>query len=509
MKRYLLGIDLGTTATKAALYSPDGLLQGEARTEVPIEHPQPGIAQQNTDDFYTSAAQATRQCLQACSVNPADIAAIAFDSQMAGIATIDENFLPATRFDSWLDMRCQPYIDELGRDYGDRITSLTGCPPTCNHGPKILWWMHERPAEFRRIAKFVTPACYVAGRTAGLRADQAFIDYTFLHMTGLSNAEAGSWSSELCTLLGVDASRLPRIAAPWEIVGEVGTEGANDFGLSPGTPVAAGCGDTAAGVLGAGAVKAGILLETAGTASVFSCCTDRYAPDCQNRTLILMRSVVPGVWNPLAYIAGGGLALRWFRDNFFSWNEQTTDPDSAYERLFEIAVLAPAGSDGLLFCPHLGGRVCPATPEMRGAWIGFSWGHTQGHLFRAILESIGYEYAYYLRIIRGLFPDLKLIQARVIGGGARSQVWNQIKADILGVTYRRVMRRESATWGSALIAGKASGLIDDLAERALESAQVSEESVDPNPAVSAEYQHGFERYLCWQERLEKGFRNNA
>jgi xylulokinase len=222
-----------------------------------------------------------------------------------------------------------------------------------------------------------------------------------------------------------------------------------------------------------------------------------------------MRSVVPGVWNPLAYIAGGGLALRWFRDNFFSWNEQTTDPDSAYERLFEIALLAPAGSDGLLFCPHLGGRVCPAAPEMRGAWIGFSWGHTQGHLFRAILESMGYEYAYYLRIIRGLFPGLKLIQARVIGGGARSQVWNQIKADILGVTYRRVMRRESATWGSALIAGKASGLIDDLAERALESAQVSEESFDPNPAVSAEYQHAFERYLCWQDRLEKGFRDNA
>ena len=162
--KYLLGVDLGTTATKAAIFKLDGLPVAEARAEVALNLPQPGIAEQDTNDFYKSAAQATRQCFQNCSIDPSQIAAIAFDSQMAGIATIDDNFLPATHFDSWLDMRCQPYIDELNRKYADKITSITGCPPTCNHGPKILWWMHERPDEFRRIAKFVTPACYVAGK---------------------------------------------------------------------------------------------------------------------------------------------------------------------------------------------------------------------------------------------------------------------------------------------------------------------------------------------------------
>ena len=427
---------------------------------------------------------------------------------MAGIATIDDNFLPATHFDSWLDMRCQPYIDELNRKYADKITSITGCPPTCNHGPKILWWMHERPDEFRRIAKFVTPACYVAGKVSGLRADQAFIDYTFLHFTALADAQSGSWSQELCKLLGVDPSRLPRITSPWELVGEVQPAGARDFGLRPGTPVAAGCGDTAAGTLGAGVVKPGMLLDTAGTASVFSCCTDRYIADRQNRALIVMRSVVPRLWNPLAYIAGGGLALRWFRDNFLSMDGQT-DPEAAYACLFDIAEKAPAGADDLLFCPHLGGRISPAAPEMRGAWLGFSWEHTQGHFFRAVLESVAYEYAYYLQVIKGLLPGLQLIEARVVGGGARSKTWNQIKADILGVPYRRVMRAESATWGSALIAGKASGLINDLAERALESARVSEKPANPNPAVSAIYQRAFERYLRWQESLEKGFRSHA
>jgi xylulokinase len=508
MKRYLLGIDLGTTATKAVLYSADGSVMGEARAEVPIEHPQPGVALQNSEDFYTSAAKASHECLRSGSIDPSEVAGVAFDSQMAGIGTIDEDFLPATHFDSWLDMRCQSYIHELSLKYGDEITSLTGCPPTCNHGPKILWWMHERPDEFRRIAKFVTPACYVAGRVAGLRADEAFIDYTFLHFTALADARAGTWSSRLCQLLGVDTSRLPRIVAPWDVVGEVRPQAAQDFGLAAGTIVAAGCGDTAAGALGAGVVEAGMLLETAGTASVFSCCTDRYAPDRENRALMTMRSVVPGVWNCLAYIAGGGLALPWFRENFCGLNGEPRSKDD-YERLLELAGLIPPGCGGLFFSPHLGGRICPAAPEMRGAWVGFSWGHTVGHFFRAILESIGYEYAYYLRILRRLLPGLRLIEARVIGGGAQSAVWNQIKADILCVTYKSLTRPESATWGSALVAGRACALINNLTEAARGSARVSNESFNPDPQVGATYQRAFEHYLCWQERLGKGLRRDV
>ena len=256
-------------------------------------------------------------------MDPAEIAGVAFDSQMAGLGAIDDEFRPANRFDSWLDMRCQPYIEELSRAHADKITALTGCPPTCDHGPKMLWWMHERPEEYQRIAKFVMPTCYVAGRIAGLRADQAFIDHTFLHFTALADAESGAWSRELCELLGVDAARLPRIVAPWEVVGEVRPEAAAEFGLAPGTPVAAGCGDTAAGALGAGVVTPGMLLDTAGTAAVLACCTDRFVADREHRALLTMRSVVPGVWNPLAYVAGGGLALRWFRDNFMRPNGDT------------------------------------------------------------------------------------------------------------------------------------------------------------------------------------------
>jgi xylulokinase len=264
--------------------------------------------------------------------------------------------------------------------------------------------------------------------------------------------------------------------------------------------VAAGCGDTAAGALGAGVVTPGTLLDTAGTASVLACCTDRFVADTDHRALITMRSVVPGIWNPLAYVGGGGLALQWYGREFSNHAD--------YDELFTSALEAPPGCEGLLFSPHLGGRICPAAPEMRGAWIGFSWGHTRKHFFRAIVESIGYEYAWYLRILCGLAPELSLVGARAIGGGAKSEAWNQIKADILSVPYQQLTRKECATWGSALVAGKASGLIPDLTEAATALAPVGGKVLSPNPELRDIYRAALERYLYWQDQLKAGFENH-
>ncbi len=511
-QKYLIGVDLGTSATKSALYTPDGKLVAEASQEVPLYYPSPGVVEQDNEDFYLSAAATVRQCLQASGIDPRQVAAIAFDSQMAGIGSIDENYRPAARFDSWLDMRCQPYIEAMDRQAGEQVTALTGCPPTCDHGPKMLWWQHERPQEYRRIAKFVTPAGYVAGRMAGLKADRAFMDYTFIHFSGFSDARAGAWSPELCARFGLEMEKLPEIVAPWRVVGQVTAQAARDFGLAPGTPVAAGAGDTAANALGAGITRPGMLFDVAGTASVLAGCIDRFAADTQHRALLSMRSVLPGLWHPLAYIAGGGLALRWFRDQFYNAARGQAQPvdqlagEDLYDEMAACAEEVPPGAEGLLFSPHLGGRICPAAPAMRGAWMGFSWGHTQAHFFRAILESIALEYAYYLRILRELLPGLELVEARAIGGGARSPIWNGIKASVLGVPYQRLPRSEFGTWGSALIAGKAAGLFDDLASKAAESAQPQGEPVLPDPEQSALYAPLVEKYIRLQEYLSGYFK---
>jgi len=509
-KTYLIGVDLGTSSTKAALYSKDGILVAESTMEVPIYYPRPGIVEQENEDFYRTAAQTVKICIRESGIDPRDVAGIAFDSQMAGIGTVNENYLPATRFDSWLDMRCQPYIEQMDKIDGDLVTRLTGCPPTCDHGPKILWWKEEQPEAFSRVAKFVTPAGYVGGRMVGLKGEEAFMDYTFLHFTGFSDAQKGNWSKELCDLFGVNPDKLPRIVEPWEIVGEVTDETAKDFGLEPGTIVAAGCGDTAASALGGGIVQAGMVFDVAGTAAVFAGCTDQFVADVDNRALLTMRSVIPGLWNPLAYIAGGGIALRWFRDQFYNQSRGLSLDLSSdlYTEMIAKAAEAPLGSDGLFFSPHLGGRICPASPEMRGSWVGFSWGHEQAHFARSVLESIAYEYAYYLSILRELIPDLRLHEARVIGGGARSPVWNQIKADVLGVSYQPLKGSEFGSWGSAMIAGKAAGIFNDLVTVAYEFAYPEGEALQPVVDNHTAYQPLLARYIRWQLTLREAFAKN-
>jgi xylulokinase len=467
--------------------------------------------EQENDDFYRTAAETVGRCLRESGVDPRRVAAIAFDSQMAGIGSIDEDYEPATRFDSWLDMRCQPYIAYLNEHHADLITRLTGCAPTCDHGPKILWWKHERPDEYRRVAKFVTPSAYVAGKMAGLSADRAFMDYTFIHFSGLADNRAGQWSAAICDTLGVEMDVLPEIVEPWRVIGEVTETAAREFGLAPGTPIAAGCGDTAANALGAGIVRPGQVFDVAGTASVLAGTTDRFVADTTHRALLTMRSVIPGLWNPLAYIAGGGQALRWFRDEFESYELRVTSDEFGdtstrnYEEMIAEAAAIPPGADGLFFSPHLGGRICPATPEMRGAWLGFSWGHTRAHFFRAILESIAYEYAWYLRVLREYIPNLELTETRAVGGGARSDAWNQIKADVMGVPYQRLARSEFGTWGAAMIAGKAAGIYDDLAATAAEHAWPAGEPIRPSVENHAIYRPLVDRHIALQAQLAEIF----
>jgi xylulokinase len=501
--RYLIGVDLGTSATKAVIYHTDGAIAAEATIEVPLYYPEPGVVEQENEDFYRTAAEAVSRCISASGIDPRQVAAIAFDSQMAGIGAIRDDFQPAIRFDSWLDMRCQPYIDQLEREAGDLITRLTGCPPTCDHGPKILWWKEEQPESYRQIARFIVPTGYVAGRMAGLKGHDAFIDYTFIHFSGFNDARNGTWSGELTDRFGVDRDKLPRIVNPWDIIGQVTPQAARDFGLVPGIPIAAGAGDTAAGALGAGVVRPGMILDTAGTASVLAGCTDQFVADVKHRSLLTMRSVIPGLWNPLAYIAGGGLALNWFRDQFYAPGHSTES--NLLQQMFAEAEHIPPGAEGLYFSPHLGGRICPADASMRGAWVGFSWGHTRAHFFRAILESVAFEYAYYLAILRDIIPDLDLKVARVIGGGARSPVWNQIKADVLGVPYQRLRRSEFATWGCALIAGYAVGIFDNLAEAAVSTTQVDGDPVRNRPEMTARYRDFADRYVAWQATLSTAF----
>ena len=455
-KAYLIGVDLGTSGTKTGLFDSDGKLVADAFAETPLHHPKPGWVEQDPDDQFESALATIRSCKEQAGVDAGEVAGIAFSGQMAGISSVDDRWDTPTRYDSWLDNRCAPYMIRM-REHQRRIIELTGGYPTYSHGPKILWWMKERPDTFARIAKFVMPAAYVAGRMTGLRGEDAFIDDTYLHFTCLSETADSRWSKELCDLFEVPVAKLPRIVRPWEVVGHLTREAAGACGLLQGTPVAAGAGDTVAGMLGAGLVEPGLALDVAGTAAVFAVCLGDFRPDTEEQVLFSGRLVSQDLWFAYAYINGGGLNLRWFRDEW---------ADSDYGELDRQAAEVSPGSEGLYFLPHLGGRVCPNDPNQRGMWAGFSWSHGRAHFYRSLLEGVAFEYAHYLRIERDLFPEARFREARVIGGGAASSVWNQIKADALGLPYQQLEQHECTVLGAAIIAGRAVGMFDDVKEPA-------------------------------------------
>lgn len=496
---YLIGIDIGTQGTKGKLFDESLNTISEAFEPSRLISPEPGTTWQEPEELLKSVIYVIKKLTQTEGVNPGRISAVGIDAQMAGIMGIDKNADAVTVYDSWLDTRCGKYVDQMRNTAGVRITGITGGPVTYTHGPKILWWKHEHPEVYKKIAKFVLPHTYVVGKLTGGKAEDAYLDYTCIQYSGFGDNKNKVWSGELLDMFGVDKEKMPRIISPFEIVGKITGEYASLCGLKEGTPVAAGAGDTAASIFGAGMFGKDKVLDCAGTASALCCVVDEYVPDTQNQTLTMMRSPVDGYWFPLAYINGGGLCIRWFRDEF------TGRPAGTYEELEREAGKVDPGSEGVLFVPHFAGRVLPNNPDLRGSFIGLNWNHGRGHLYRSVMEGIAYEYDFYMKIIRSLYPERNFQTAYAIGGGAKSDLFLKIKADVLGVDMVPLIAGDTALVGSSVIAGVGCGLFSDY-KKPLEGSIKLKEAVSWDCLAHERYKTYAEDYLKMIDGLTEIYR---
>lgn len=496
MRDHVIGVDIGTTGTKTGIYDRQGRLVGDAFEESILRYPRPGEVEQDPEEIFGSAVRTIRAALDRSGLEPSRIAAIAFDGQMAGIMAIDADWRPVTHYDSWLDTRCAPHLASL-RPHEADIIRTCGMALAFNHAPKILYWRDAQPETWARIARFIQPAAYVAGQLAGLSGSDAFMDRTYLVFSGFGSGETGLWNTELLDRFGLTTEKLPRIVEPWEIVGHVTGRWADETGLPEGLPIAAGCGDQSANVLGGGLVDPGAVFDTSGTASVFATIIDRFGTDTTYRCLMTCPHVIRGLYFPMAYVAGGGLNLRWFRDSVSPLEKADCESRgiNPYDGLAEEAAGVPPGSEKLIFLPHLSGRNTPIDPDMRGAFLGLTWRHGKPHMVRAIMESIAYEYAFYLRAVREIAPGYDPRHAINIGGGARSGLLRQIKADTLGIDYHSLEREEFGTLGAAIVAGHAVGLFPDLAETARRFAGSPVASTKARPEVTAAYAPYVDSYI--------------
>jgi len=465
----VIGVDIGTQGTRAALHALDGTLLAEADEASNLVRPGPGMVEEDPERQYASTCRTLRGCLERSAVDRGRVAAVAIDGQMAGVVGVGRDGRAVTPYDSWLDTRCAPFIEEMQRRAGAVVLSRTGNVPSFNHGPKILWWRTERPEVYGRVEAFVQPGGYAAMRLCGLTGGEAFVDDTYLHFSGFAQNALRRWDHDLCAEFEVDVHKLPRIASPLELVGRVSAEAARASGLLAGTPVAAGLGDTAASFLSCGAVEPGICVDVAGTASVFAATVPDFAPDLERGVLGCGRSAVPGLWHPYAYVNGGGLNLNWFVDQIASagaaGQAHGTLPEAVARLDAEISGLEPRLDDPY-FIPHMEGRVMPSAPHMRGAFFGVTRAHGLGRLYRSVLEGVALEYALYRDAVLALHPGIALAELRGTGGGSRDAAWNRIKAEVLDMPLLAVQRGGGAPMGAALVAAASVGAVSDLAASA-------------------------------------------
>jgi xylulokinase len=487
----LIGVDIGTQGTKAAIYDQNGTLLAETLEPSVLKRPAQGVVEEDPDRQVMSVCRTVKACMEKSGAAPADIAGIAIDGQMAGVIGVDAEGKAVTPYDSWLDTRCAPQIERMKKEAADPITRKTGCAPSFNHGPKILWWMEEHPEIFARIASFVQPGGYAAMRLCGIPGSEAFIDKSYLHFSGFADNQAGRWDSALCALFGVPEEKLPRIVGSHDVIGRVTDEMSRASGLPAGLPVVAGCGDTAASFLSCGATREGVCVDVAGTASVFAATTSEFRADTRRLVLGCGQSAVPGLWHPYAYINGGGMNLEWFTGLAKDLGAETRG--ASLEQLNTLAQAIKDPSVLPYFIPHFGGRVTPAMPRLRGAWVGLDWSHGVGDLYRAMLESVAMEYAVYRNVLVDLYPDVALKEIRITGGGQKSEIWNQIKASLLGIPVSSIAGGGGAPMGSALLAGFGVGAITDLNDAAQSWISI-ESKTDPDPVLHGLYQARTEKY---------------
>jgi xylulokinase len=470
---HVMGIDVGTTGTRAVIVRPDGHVAGAATGDhQPMRMPKPGWAEQDPEDWWQATLMAIRRVLEQAELKGSDIAAVGFSGQMHGVVLLDKTLAVLRPSLIWCDQRSQAQCDWITQQVGvERLIQLVSNPAlTGFSAPKLLWVRDHEPRLFERAAHFLLPKDFVRFRLTGEFAT----DVSDASGTLLFDVVRRRWSQEMLTALDLDSKILPRAYESPEITGELTRETAVLTGLSAGTPVVAGAGDQAASAVGNGIVLPGLTSATLGTSGVIFTYTEAPKLDPRGRIHTFCHAV-PGKWHVMGVTQGAGLSLRWFRDQFApseSWYARYIDVDP-YDLIIRQAEKVAPGSGGLLWLPYLMGERTPhLDPLARGLWFGLTASHTRAHLIRSILEGVAFSLRDSLEIFQEL--QIPVEQIRASGGGSRSFPWRQIQADVFGKEIVTLRTSEGSALGAALLAGVGAKIYSSVQESARAAIEVKE-----------------------------------
>ncbi|GAC1446400.1 MAG: xylulokinase [Pyrinomonadaceae bacterium] len=481
----LLGIDVGTGGTRAVVVDEQGRVVASATDEhAPFASPQTGWAEQDPNDWWRACVGAVRAVLTENGVLADEIGCIGLTGQMHGTVLLDERDEVLRPALIWCDQRthaqCRAITESVG---AERLIKLTLNPALTGFSlPKLLWVREHEPELWVRVRSILLPKDYVRLRLSGERAT----DVADASGTLLLDVANRRWSSEMLAVAEITERWLPKVYESPEVTGRVSSEGSAATGLRKGTPVVAGAGDQAAGAVGMGIVRPGMVSATIGTSGVVFAATAQPSLDPKGRVHTFCHAI-PECWHVMGVTQAAGLSLRWFRDRFGVG--VAADDRDAYDQLSEEAASAPSGADGVLWTPYLMGERTPhLDPYARAALVGLTASHTRAHVIRAILEGVAFSLRDTLTIFKEMNVPVDTI--RLGGGGARSPLWRQIQAEVYGREVEIVEAEEGGAYGAALLAGVGCGMwssVDEACERVVRVASRVEPNTDAIALMDRQY----------------------
>ena len=490
MKNYLMGIDVGTSACKVAVFDENGAVMGSSTRTYQVYYPRAGWAEQNPDEWWEAICLAVKDIFSEGKVAPEDVKCIGVDGQSWSAIPVNREGEVLARTPIWMDTRSRDICEKLKADLGeDTIFYVAGNDFLPSYSaPKMIWFRENYPEIHNTTYKYLQSNSFIVYKLTGVFSQ----DKSQLYGIQFYDLHKMEFNAELASAMGLSPELIPEISSCSDIVGKVTAEASRLTGLAEGTPVVAGGLDAACGTLGAGVYTVGQTQEQGGQAGGMSICTDTALA---HKSLILSPHVVPGMYLLQGGTVGGGGTLKWFR--------QELCRDMSFDEITAEAENIPAGAQGVVFLPYMAGERSPIwDPDAKGVFYGLGYDRTRGHMIRAVLEGVAYALQHNIEIAAGAGAEVSVLNA--MGGAANSVLWTQIKSDVTGKKIVVPASDTATTLGAAILAGVGCGIFGSCGDAVEKIITVTRTHV-PNMENHEKYRRYMALYYELYEDLKGTF----
>jgi len=492
MEELLLGIDIGTSACKVAIFNRKGEVIAQSNQGYHLYYPKPGWVEQDPEEWWESICVGIKDCIEKSKINSSQIVGIGIDGQGWSAIPVDEagkclHFTPI-----WMDTRAKDIAERVSDEIGaDKIFEVAGnafLPAYTT--PKMLWFKETKPEIYDKTYKFLQSNGFIGMKLTGVMS----VDRCQSYGVHFYNTKTFTYDVELAKAMGLSLDKVPDIYPCHGIIGSVTREAAKATGLTEGTRVVAGGLDAACGTLGAGVYLAKQTQIQGGQAGGMSICEDL---PIAHPKLIFSPHVVPNLWLLQGGTVGGGGVLRWIKQELFE--------GKSFDELTELAKNVPPGAEGVTFLPYMSGERCPIwDPDAKAVFYGLGFDKTKGHMIRAALEGVVFSVAHNLKVAEEVGVNVRELDLRAMGGAANSTLWMQIYADVTGCRISVPTSDTATTLGAAILAGVGVGLYQSFEEAISNTVEITRVQ-EPNMENHEVYKKSMELYLQLYEDLKNTF----